>query len=435
MGIVFAEIKLILRVILWIGILIGVTLICHLMWPDLKKARVIPGQAALPDPKADQDVTMFREGLLRHGVSSDSGPEIAGKLKWMIDTEKTGSIFSWGPFVYSTPAVREGLVYFGAWDGMLYSANILTGEIIWTYSSGGYLWFLSGSWLNSSPTIAGDTVYFGNRNGSLYAIDSQNGMERWRFKTPNSIPGSPLVVDGAVYFGNMEGHFFKIDAITGELIWELRIHELPKPTDRIGAIRESINATLDKRGGITSSPTLDDGIVYFGSRNGLFYAVDANSGEIVWRFAGGGRGFDSSPVINGNQVYAGNYDGNLYALNKKTGSMVWAFETEGGVHSSPSLYQGNLYFGSWGGKFFSVSADEGKLNWEYNAKAQIDASPLIANGTVYIGDYWGNLLALDTDTGKLKWKFKTGAKIRGSATKMDGMLFFGSFDGKLYALE
>jgi hypothetical protein len=36
---------------------------------------------------------------------------------------------------------------------------------------------------------------------------------------------------------------------------------------------------------VTASPTVVDGIVYAGAWNGYFYALDASSGALIWKFA------------------------------------------------------------------------------------------------------------------------------------------------------
>ena len=68
--------------------------------------------------------------------------------------------------------------------------------------------------------------------------------------------------------------------------------------------------------------------VYFGSTDGNFYAVDAESGAQKWKFEAqepdsvdaGGRG---------EVVYFGAYDGNFYAVDAATGALKWKFKTGG----------------------------------------------------------------------------------------------------------
>ena len=65
-------------------------------------------------------------------------------------------------------------------------------------------------------------------------------------------------------------------------------------------------------------------VVYFGSADAGFYAVDAVSGSEVWRFDAEGS-IASSPVVVDDAVYFTDRDGYLYALNAATGQELWRF--------------------------------------------------------------------------------------------------------------
>src|ERR1035437_3518412 len=80
-----------------------------------------------------------------------------------------------------------------------------------------------------------------------------------------------------------------------------------------------------KTGGrIFSSPSIVNGVVYFGSNDSCLYAVNASSGALKWKFKTAGV-VSSSPAVYDGKVYFVSFDGNLYALNAKTGSKIWNF--------------------------------------------------------------------------------------------------------------
>ena len=62
-----------------------------------------------------------------------------------------------------------------------------------------------------------------------------------------------------------------------------------------------------------SSPVVASGVVYIGSYGKHLYAVDAESGEEIWRFETEDRVF-SSPAVHEKVVYVGGNDGHLYAI-------------------------------------------------------------------------------------------------------------------------
>jgi len=65
-------------------------------------------------------------------------------LKWSYTTGNT---------VSSSPAVVNGVVYVGSWDGNLYALNAHTGARLWSYDTVYEVW--------SSPAVANGVVYVG----------------------------------------------------------------------------------------------------------------------------------------------------------------------------------------------------------------------------------------------------------------------------------
>jgi len=45
----------------------------------------------------------------------------------------------------------------------------------------------------------------------------------WHFKTQDVVSASPAVVDGVVFVGSWDGHFYAIDATEGSLIWKFQV--------------------------------------------------------------------------------------------------------------------------------------------------------------------------------------------------------------------
>ncbi len=126
----------------------------------------------------------------------------------------------------------------------------------------------------------------------------------------------------------------------------------------------------------------------FGSYDGNFYAVDAKSGELRWKFASEGERrftgrrlhgsdpagesmpdpFDvylSSPTIDADTVYVGSGDGNIYALDAGSGALRWKFQTGNVVHASPAIANGLVYIGSWDSYFYAIDAKSGQERWRF----------------------------------------------------------------------
>ena len=70
--------------------------------------------------------------------------------------------------------------------------------------------FKTWAFVYSSPAVADGVVYFGSHDGHLYAVDTQTGQAKWKFKTGGAVYSSPAVADGVVYFGSNDGHLYAV---------------------------------------------------------------------------------------------------------------------------------------------------------------------------------------------------------------------------------
>lgn len=345
------------------------------------------------------------------------------------------------------------------------------GSVLWTFATQDEVW--------SSPAIARGVVYFGSDDHSVYAVNIKTHKLNWKFETSDIVRARPAVANGIVYFSSDDGYLFAVNAGNGRLAWKL---DMGRPV----APRKPIPESWDY---MQSSPAVADGMVYSGTSNPNFYAVDARTGQVKWQ-AQVGLYVRSSPAVVDGVVYFGDWLGSLYALDAKTGSTKWTFNTFGPVIPSPTVVDGIIYIGSkfpclyaidaqtgeqkWCFKYpanipwvessaaladgvvyvgssdwdkvNAINASTGELKWDFTTKGDPWSSPAIANGVVYIGSTGAGLYALDAVSGSELWTVKTGAPLKtvdsrfsssvvSSPLIVDGVVFFGSLDGKLYAVS
>lgn len=224
--------------------------------------------------------------------------------------------------------------------------------------------------------------------------------------------------------------------------------------DRTGAYQTKgvpvLNGLLWKfmtSGEVWSSPILADGIIYIGSDDMTFYAVDAQTGQEKWRYKTGGNIRSAAAVYDG-RVYFTSFDGSLYALDAKTGKLSWQLDMQEGVlisrqqyddfTSSPLIVDDSLFVGSLNPRkgFFAVNAKTGKVIWNYKTSTAetFNSSAAYANGLVYFGG-WNALYALDAKTGKEEFRIKIGQTANYSTAIFKGLVYFSSKDTNLYAIN
>jgi outer membrane protein assembly factor BamB len=179
------------------------------------------------------------------------------------------------------------------------------------------------------------------------------------------------------------------------------------------------------------SPTLADGIIYVACRAG-FCAANAETGAILWEHAI--YGIWPTPAVLNDVVYVGSDDNNLYALNANTGILLWRYTTGGLVRSAPAVVDGLVYVGSGDSNVYALDAKTGIRQWNYTTGNSVESSPAVVNGVVYVGSYDNNLYALNAKTGALLWKYATGGSIASSPAVGNGIVYFASYDSDLYAV-
>ncbi len=100
---------------------------------------------------------------------------------------------------------------------------------------------------------------------------------------------------------------------------------------RSGATGEGVAEMLKqnwsvKLPGIATPPVVADDKVLVSLKNKqALYALDADSGETLFRYFPGGR-IDSPPTVQGNRVYFGSTDGYVYCLSLADGTLVWKYQ-------------------------------------------------------------------------------------------------------------
>lgn len=273
---------------------------------------------------------------------------------------------------------------------------------------------------NDWPTYAHDWTRRGYTSASV-----PNGLEHiWSFyvdndmrgKVRNEVRSSPVVSGGKVFFTDHGGWVYALDAETGDLIWRYK-------TSPVAGLYAG------------PTPTVVDGVVYVGSWEGrenftwenpenaartssYLYAIDADNGELIWRFDATSErdsGIDGAPVVINNRVYFGSWNGYVYCLNTENGDLIWSY-----------------------------SDGNGKMG-------HVIASLTVVDGVIYFGtgagsgsmkrdnyDYMGWVYALNADNGSLVWDYPIGDELSG-VTVVDNVVYVGSgwfeLANGLYALD
>lgn len=247
---------------------------------------------------------------------------------------------------------------------------------------------------------------------------------KWHFSEKPLLEFPPVFAAGRLFFVNNNGTAYALDADTGKVLWKRDVGRL--------------NA---------SSPAYHKGRLYIVNLvPGHIVKLDAKTGRIIWKRSLPGRA-ESSPLVLGRTVYFGCEDGNLYALSTGKGNIRWATQLGGPVKAAPAFRDGVLYVGDYGGHMNAVDAGNGHLVWQsgslgpgFGGTGEFYSTPAVAFGRVYAGNNDGRVYSYDQSDGALAWSHSTGGYVYSGPTvaqtqRTGPTVYIGSFDGNIYALN
>src|SRR6266700_5111927 len=126
---------------------------------------------------------------------------------------------------------------------------------------------------------------------------SLDGAEKWKFKTDGRVPSTPAVANGAVFFLSYDSNFYAVDAASGALKWKFATGgERRFAAKHLHGMEPAGETMPDPFDFFLSSPAVAGGIVFFGSSDTNVYALDAANGALKWKFKTGDV-VHSSPAL------------------------------------------------------------------------------------------------------------------------------------------
>ena len=225
---------------------------------------------------------------------------------------------------------------------------------------------------------------------------------------------SPTVVNDAAMANESQGENW---LAFGRTYSEQRFSPLTQINQsNVGGLELDWYVDLPNSRSLVSTPLVADGIMYFISSMNIVRAVDATSGEELWRYdpqvaqyaARRMRaGWDNSRGIGiwEDKVFVATWDGRLIGLDRNDGSELWNVQTIDPelamyITGAPKIFKGKVLIGNGGtengpnrGYITAYDADTGEYAWRFwivpgnPADGFEDAAMEMAAAT-WTGDWW-----------------------------------------------
>jgi outer membrane protein assembly factor BamB len=112
------------------------------------------------------EIWLYTFGRQVQPTRTETAPGNVRRLRnrWFQTTGCSGSVCGG-----SSPAVADGVVYVGSYDGNVYAFNAATGVKIWSFPTGGEVF--------STPAVVNGMVDFGSDDHNVDALNAATGNE------------------------------------------------------------------------------------------------------------------------------------------------------------------------------------------------------------------------------------------------------------------
>ena len=385
------------------------------------------------------------------GVSGDPSVSTTNAaqlgVRWMANM---GAQSLSSPVVAYNKSLGQTVVYAGTEGGWFTAYSELSGQTLWSVNIG--------TAIRSTPVIAGNSIWvIGTYSPRLMKLNAATGAKQcstspiYALGEASPVIATPPGGKSTIFMGSVDqaqkGPVYAFNTGDCSLLWQ----NSPYPVG--GGLWDFISYGVD-----APTPAFPAGepLVLFGTSDpdGSMYALDANTGALVWRFQTKVVNLDSdvgagiavsAPGVNGfadGVAYTCGKDGIAYAVDLTTGAPIWNYVFENpemlnGSRSTPALVGNQLLFGTSVGTF-ALNASTGALVWHYalpvgdeNLGAVAVEGPL-GKQVVLTTNLYGQFQVISLATGALLYSYQTGSYVGSSPAIVDQNILFTSADGFLY---
>ncbi|MET0404501.1 MAG: PQQ-binding-like beta-propeller repeat protein [Cystobacter sp.] len=287
------------------------------------------------------------------------------------------------------------------------------GHEVWSYRVGTLFY--------AGATVEDDTVYVPGTDGRLHALDARTGQVRWKYAAEEALSTAPVIAGELVLVASQSDTLFAVKRATGELAWLYR--------------RDPPSGFTIHR---TSTPAVRGQSVWVGFSDGSLVSLDVTDGSVRWEKSLAASGtlqfmdVDTSPVLDASgRVYAASYSGGLYALDAETGDVVWNTVAAG---FTSLMVHGDVVIATGDDRLDAYLADNGRLIWSRPLDERAGLDAVLAKGMILVPAQRA-LLFVDPRTGRSRVAWNPGKGISAPPRIVGNRAYVLSNNGYLYSLR
>lgn len=273
---------------------------------------------------------------------------------------------------------RLGDVFVAAEDGRVHALTG-AGESRWVESAGGPV--------RQTPILTDDALFLVREDDAVVAMGREEGEVFWTYRREGTVEYSIgghaglLFEGGRLYTGFSDGTIVALEPSDGSVIWE-------RPTAIDFEPREGDARSFYD---VDATPRLQDGVLYAASVSAGLYALDADSGTVLWREAErlGVTGIASS----GRLLFLASVDNGLTAYDTRRREVAWHLSSENGAPTQPVVAGDILLVGETLGSLRALRVQTGEEVGRIDLGTGFSAPPTVVGRAGWVLSNGGRLVA------------------------------------------
>lgn len=292
-------------------------------------------------PGPDGPIVVFTEGFGDRGPSSTASAAVspsptpsdsqAGEEEEEFDSHVNAIDLATGEPAWASPVPLEDVVqkpvaldetsaYVADVVGRVTAVELTTGEVRWTEDLGTPI---SGAVTLDAGRALVTTLGGRDEPSEVVALDAESGEDLWNASAEDAsnLVSAPVVADGRVLTLDVIGGVIAFDADDGRFLWRTEVINPIAPRGQ-PFLLQGVGAP---------APVSADGQVFAVDVTGRVYALDAETGALLWDHALNDPSQFSPPLLTSEHVLVPSDSGTLYAVDRRSGQLVWRVDAGGSI--------------------------------------------------------------------------------------------------------
>jgi outer membrane protein assembly factor BamB len=270
-----------------------------------------------------------------------------------------------------------------------------------------------------SPLIYEGLVYVGDNAGSFSAFELENGRQVWKEKENTTYHAGAVGYKDQIIYGTVQGLVTSRQYLTGK-----------------------IKYSVDLGASIETSGTIHEGRIFFQLRNHQVFALDLETGKILWAYKRSVSNLTtlqraSKPIVYKDKVIVGFADGSLTALSIDEGVLLYETKLANAakfldVDATPYIFNDFLYAGAVGSSISVIDPKNGKILRKGDFSAS--AGPIMIENQLVFGTPNGEIIVTDKNL-NIEKRDKVSRNFISSIVSYNKLLAIGTTDGAVHLIE